>query len=352
MIEYNYFIADSLIIFYFSNTILTFSFKTVKMKVIFFKGEPPMEPGSVLSRQQYEEKISHTTADLPFALHRLSYPAGADILFYQHWHREFEFIMVTGGCLELTVESRTHILQSGEGAFINASFSHSGRSACSQSCSFTALDFSYELLDENPHSHFSRKYINPVLEGYLLFPEAIHLSGNTLLLCKAASWQSKLLFTLREIESCPDDILSKRELFLKSRIYLLWELLFQQAQPDGSGNRQERHNRERLSPVLSYIREHFSEEISLAQLASIAALSEGRFCRIFRETMNQTPFQYIMHYRVMQSCSLLTETDLPIGEIALRSGFNNISYYNKTFLKQIGCTPRHYRTYTVFGTSG
>ena len=59
-----------------------------------------------------------------------------------------------------------------------------------------------------------------------------------------------------------------------------------------------------------------------------------------------------MHYRVMQSCSLLTETDLPIGEIALRSGFNNISYYNKTFLKQIGCTPRHYRTYTVFGTSG
>ena len=111
MIEYNYFIANSLIIFYFSNTILTFSFKTVKMKVSFLKGEPLMEPGSVLSRQQYEEKISHTTADLPFALHRLSYPVSADILFYQHWHKEFEFIMVTGGCLELTVESRTHILQ-------------------------------------------------------------------------------------------------------------------------------------------------------------------------------------------------------------------------------------------------
>ena len=165
MIEYNYFIANSLIIFYFSNTILTFSSKTVKMKVIFLKGEPLMEPGSVLSRQQYEEKISHTTADLPFALHRLSYPAGADILFYQHWHKEFEFIMVTGGCLELTVESRTHILQSGEGAFINASFSHSGRSACSQSCSFTALDFSYELLDVSAQCPFpgaDRLYAGPV----------------------------------------------------------------------------------------------------------------------------------------------------------------------------------------------
>ncbi len=157
MIEYNYFIADSLIILYFSNTILTFLLKAVKIKIAFLKGESRMESGSVLSRQQYEEKISHTTADLPFALHRLSYPAGADILFYQHWHKEFEFIMVTRGCLELTIESRTHILQSGEGAFINASFSHSGRSVCSQSCSFTALDFSYELLDENPHSHFSRK---------------------------------------------------------------------------------------------------------------------------------------------------------------------------------------------------
>lgn len=311
-----------------------------------------METKSPLSRQQYEEKISHTTADLPLALHRLSYPAGTDIFFYQHWHKEFEFIMVTSGCLELIIENRPHILQTGEGAFINASYSHSGRNASKEICSFTALDFSYELLDENPHSHFSRKYINPVLEGYLLFPEAIHLSENTMVLPEAASWQSKLLFTLNEIGSCTDDILSQRELFLKSRIYLLWELLFQQAQPGGSGNRQERHNRERLSPVLSYIREHFSEEISLAQLAAIAALSEGRFCRIFRETMNQTPFQYIMHYRVMQSCSLLTETDLPIGEIALRSGFNNISYYNKTFLLQIGCTPKHYRTYTVFGTSG
>lgn len=342
-----------------------------------------MEAKSTLSRQQYEEKISHTTADLPFALHRLSYPAGTDILFYQHWHKEFEFIMVTDGLLELTIESRPHVLQAGEGAFINASFSHSGRNAGTGSCSFTALDFSYELLDENPHSHFSRKYINPVLEGYLLFPEAVHLPENTVVppvdtaipagaapgypehsaaesqlpqdfssLLPDSSWQSKLLFTLTEIEGCTDDMLSKRELFLKSRIYLLWELLFQQAQPGGSGNRQERHNRERLSPVLSYIREHFSEELSLAQLANIAALSEGRFCRIFRETMNQTPFQYIMHYRVMQSCSLLTETDLPIGEIALRSGFNNISYYNKTFLKQIGCTPKHYRTYTVFGTSG
>lgn len=335
-----------------------------------------MEAKSTLFRQQYEEKISHTTADLPFAVHRLSYPADADILFYQHWHKEFEFIMVTGGCLLLTIENRTHILQKGEGAFINASYSHSGRSTGPEPCSFTALDFSYELLDENPHSHFSRKYINPVLEGYLLFPEAVRLPVDAAIPACAAvgypehsaaesrlpqdsssllpdsSWQSKLLFTLAEIESYTDDMLSKRELFLKSRIYLLWEFLFQQAQPGGSGNRQERHNRERLSPVLSYIREHFSEELSLTQLADIAALSEGRFCRIFKETMNQTPFQYVMHYRIMQSCSLLTETDLPIGEIALRSGFNNISYYNKTFLRQIGCTPKHYRTYTVFGTSG
>lgn len=50
-----------------------------------------------------------------------------------------------------------------------------------------------------------------------------------------------------------------------------------------------------------------------------------------------------MRYRILQSCHLLQETDKKIGEIANLTGFNNISYFNKVFLKTIGCTPKEYR---------
>ncbi len=72
-------------------------------------------------------------------------------------------------------------------------------------------------------------------------------------------------------------------------------------------------------------------------------MSEGQFCRIFKQTMNRTPMQYIMRYRIMQSCRMLIDTNKKIAEIANETGFNNISYYNKVFLNIVGCTPKQYR---------
>lgn len=101
----------------------------------------------------------------------------------------------------------------------------------------------------------------------------------------------------------------------------------------------ETESTERMQPVLSYIQAHYGEEIALKTLADLLPMSVSQFCTVFKEVMNQTPIAYVIRYRILQSCTLLMETDLKIAEIARTVGFNNISYFTGNF----GCSPRRYR---------
>ena len=91
------------------------------------------------------------------------------------------------------------------------------------------------------------------------------------------------------------------------------------------------------------MQDHYSQTLSLAELASYVHLSEGQFCRTFKRFTGMTPFQYLVRYRILQSCHDLFSTDNKITDIATSHGFNNVSYYNRAFLKVMNITPTEYR---------
>lgn len=284
--------------------------------------------------KDYEEKVSHGTAEIPIALHKLEYPMGTQNVFYLHWHREIEILVVTRGIIEIQVEETKYVLEKGDCIFINSNMYHSARAVNTDGCAFFAVVFSYEFLQNDLHTHFSKHYIRPVLKGKLLFTPVIRRDNG---------WQSKVLDWLDEINELDHLKLLDSELMLKTRMYAIWELYYKHGKLNDIMEDDNSLNQERIKPVLAYIEENYSYEVTLSELAALIPMSEGQFCRVFRQTMNRTPMQYIMRYRVMQSCHLLTETNKKIAEIANLSGFNNISYYNKVFLSIVGCTPKQYR---------
>ena len=75
------------------------------------------------------------------------------------------------------------------------------------------------------------------------------------------------------------------------------------------------------------MKENYAFEVSLADLANLIPMSEGQFCRVFKQQMKVSPMQYLLRYRILQSCRLLQDTEKKIGEIANLTGFNNISYF-------------------------
>ncbi len=98
-----------------------------------------------------------------------------------------------------------------------------------------------------------------------------------------------------------------------------------------------------LSPVLTFMLEHVTEEHTVAALAKRANLSERTFARRFVAETGTTPHRWITMQRALVARQLLEETTLPIDDIAERSGFGSAALLRHHFHKIIGVAPKDYR---------
>ena len=98
-----------------------------------------------------------------------------------------------------------------------------------------------------------------------------------------------------------------------------------------------------LREIVGYLGEHFTEPISLPEVASHFGLSPQYFSTFFRENFGRTFTQHINSLRIEQAARLLRETDLPVMEVGFSVGFDNFSYFIKRFRSVYGVSPSHYR---------
>lgn len=104
----------------------------------------------------------------------------------------------------------------------------------------------------------------------------------------------------------------------------------------------------RLSMVLDYLDTHYSENITLEEVASLACFSKFYFTRLFKQYTNQTFYDYLSTKRIKAAEQMLIVPNIPITEISLKSGFSSLSSFNRTFKRLKGCSPSEYRTlYTI-----
>lgn len=98
-----------------------------------------------------------------------------------------------------------------------------------------------------------------------------------------------------------------------------------------------------IDRAVQYIREHFREQISIRELASMVELSTRQLNRRFQDTFRVSPQAFIMKLRLQAACEELRQSNLPIAEIAVDLGFHDQSSFTLQFRKQLGITPSKYR---------
>ncbi len=103
------------------------------------------------------------------------------------------------------------------------------------------------------------------------------------------------------------------------------------------------NNQGRVSKLMHFIQENFRTEITLEQAASVADLQLHSFCRFFKQLTHHTFSDFLNEVRIGFACKLLQQSDLPITQVAYECGYSNISYFNRTFKKIHGVSPRDYR---------
>ena len=98
-----------------------------------------------------------------------------------------------------------------------------------------------------------------------------------------------------------------------------------------------------LNGAMTYINQHFMEDICLEDVASFTGFSRFYFSRVFRQFAGCSFTEYLTRKRMNVAIDLLVRTDAPVQEVASQAGFGSVATFNRVFRRQNQCTPTQYR---------
>ena len=272
------------------------------------------------------EKVPHITNISPYSVHRTDFTNQEETALYLHFHPEYELLYLAEGTLEITVNHCIYILNAGDALFIPPNLLHHA-TALSPAGTFYAVVFSENILSLDQEHISSYLTEEPDNTKYIS-----KLTG-------ALPWQKESLSYLEKIFFCSEQMKTS-DIFIRSHILIIWEYLYRH---HISAHLEKSKPNTPVKEVLDYIHSNYQEEISLEDMTRIAHMSKEHLCRSFRKSTGQTPISYLKQYRILKSCYYLQETDEKISEICTSVGFNNISYFNREFLRFLQTTPSQYR---------
>ncbi len=286
------------------------------------------------SYEMLQETQPHGDAMFPLSVHEIVTQAERAERLQCHWHREMEFFMVTGGEGMFQIDAEHISFETGDIFFVNSNMLHSVEVPAGQPMSFAAVVFDPVLLLGQIHDSIWQKYIAPVREGTIHFPDKI--GKNDAVWVQASAGLRKIADAYRRQND-------GYELEIKIALLEIWELLYRQSARGVSGRKGMNSRVELIKDIMTYMREHCTEDISVRELAGQNSMSASQFCRFFHSMAHMTPVTYINSCRITESCQKLLNTDRPVGEIAIDCGFDNISYFNRVFMRMMHRKPSEYR---------
>lgn len=280
-------------------------------------------------KQELKETVSHGTEEYPFALYRVRHTAYG-FRMPPHWHEETEIVYVESGILYLTIGEDVCTGKGGDIFLVNAGDIHGMHWERPDTSYVTILFPVSSLLFLNMDSS-TREYLIPLSEQKTGF---IHKLTDTAAYPRILAAVQKLLEL--NTEKPPAYQLGTKSCLLDI-LYQLFSAGLTGKVPAEAGNGP------LCREILSYLKENCTGEISLSAAASRFHMSEKYFSRFFKKTFSLTYVDYVNQLRIERAADLLTHSDLPVTEIALRCGFSSCSYFNRRFKELTGVTPRAYR---------
>lgn len=296
-------------------------------------------------RYQIEEEVykvrKHGHKDYPVDVYFIQYDERPLEIIPFHWHKEAEFVYVTEGCGEYRISDDSYLIHEGEALFINSQAMHS-LSVAPKSQNYRSINiiFNPDYLILPSQTSLYAKYIYPVTQNQEL--RAVYISNEDL---KKFSIDN----SVADILDCNLNEYPGYEIRTRGFLTRLWFSILEnipknQPAEDNSAKSKISLDEKRTKEALLFIESHYSESITLEEIADSIHLSKSECCRCIKRCLNMTPFEYLMRFRILKSTQIMsTQKTASIADLASAVGFNSCSYFNKLFRKYMGCTPSQYR---------
>ena len=280
-----------------------------------------------------KELLSYGTPDFPIAFFDDDL---ARISISWHWHNELELVVMLSGEARVYIGRHEIRMKAGEGYFANSGILHSAELKTKAGRQHVMIFDPHIIASED--DIIWNRYVSPLLADeslpFLKLTPEIPWQKNVLSRMERA-WEAGAL----EEEDYP--------LTVRSSLSLIVRDLVRNSEEDGSEHpfaSKEQRDELRVKKTLRYIETHYRDQIMLNDIAQSANISVSSLLRLYHDILHTTPVRYLIRHRLEQAAAQLRmNTEASVSETAYSCGFNDISYFNRCFLKMYGKTPTAYR---------
>lgn len=284
---------------------------------------------------QYKEAKQHGTPAFPAAYYHVT-SAHPQYTMPYHWHTEFEIIRILSGSFDVTLDAETFTAAAGDIVLVSSATLHGG---IPHDCVYECIVFQLSLIPDDSG------LIRGLSDGTLCLPPRIAAGEEETL----HALMHRLFHAMRHREA------GYRLVTIGCLCEFFGMFVYKHTSPPlpdsnalpraGEGCAAARSRCVvNLKAVMELIESRYGEKLTLEEMARTAGLSPKYFCRYFYRMTQRTPIDYLNYYRIERACYMMIHTDAPLTEVALSCGFNDVSYFIRTFRHYKGTTPRKYLT--------
>jgi AraC-like DNA-binding protein len=283
--------------------------------------------------------MKHGSKSFPLAIYKTLLRKNKLGYVQVHWHDEIQFALVTKGSINFTIDQSACIVKENEGIFINSNSLHSAKPHEFSEGEYICIDIAPEFFLGPSDSIIRQKYLEPFLKSKSVSYVELKLT---------VGWEKDVLNALSTLYELYEGKDFGYELKMQSIILDVLHLMISNSPwLETDSNLSAFIEDQRIKKMLSFIQDNYKRKITLEDIARNVNLSRSECSRFFKRMTGQTPFEYLISYRINQSTLLLKNSDLSITEIADEVGFGSVSYFIEKFRKETNYTPKEFRNFCV-----
>lgn len=261
-------------------------------------------------------------SNIPFAVYRQT-ECNNELNLFAHNHKELEIISMDSGEADFYIDSKCYKIKKGDILIIPPYCIH--RAVIAPHTTYDCICLGVSILwdeklkikleqggltvcdkysSQNPYASDMQKYVRTAIKS---LNEGLPGWEMTVIGCMS------LIF----------GILKKTSFFVKTNTFIA------------------EHKFEKN--VFEFVTEHYFEPITSQTMSKEMHINNSYFCRLFKKNFGCCFSKYLAEYRIEKAKGYLINSDKPISQIALLTGFNGFSYFGKVFTETVGMTPSEYR---------
>ena len=283
--------------------------------------------------QNYHETKEHTATEFPYNTYLCSIPLDFSHVPV-HWHSELELIVIKKGRGLVSVDFRQRSVTSGDIVLIRPGQLHSIEQDGSHSMEYENIILKPHLLISDEPDLCALRFINPLMAGAI--PSETFLTPSL-------PYYRQVSECIRQIDGLCEAQPEGFQLAVKGLLFQFIFLLVSNQSPQENPALLQTKSLEKMKTILKYVEEHYTERITVEDMADLTYYSKSHFMKFFKAHMGTGFIEYLNDYRLSMAERLLRSSDHSVLDIAQMSGFDNLSYFNRIFKRKYGISPGKYR---------